>query len=68
MTKSQRVLKELKKHKKHGVANYKLSRLALNYTKVISNLREDGHNIQAVRVWLKNGRATNTFKYYLIEE
>lgn len=53
---------------KHGVTNWELSRIALKYTSVISALRKDGHNIVAERQYLKNGRPSNTWKYYLIGE
>lgn len=49
-----------------GAYNFELSRVALKYTSVISELRKDGHNIIAERQYLKNGKASNTFRYYLI--
>lgn len=48
-----------------GAFNFELSRIALKYTSVISSLRKDGHEIVAERQYLKNGRASNTFKYRL---
>lgn len=48
-----------------GAFNFELSRIALKYTSVISSLRKDGHDIVAERQYLKNGRASNTFKYRL---
>lgn len=46
-----------------GAYNFELSRVALKYTSVISSLRKDGHDIVADRQYLKNGRASNTWKY-----
>lgn len=48
-----------------GAYNFELSRFALKYTSVISELRKDGHNIIAERQYLKNGKASNTFRYRL---
>ena len=46
-----------------GAYNFELSRFALKYTSVISDLRKDGHSIVADRQYLKNGRASNTWRY-----
>lgn len=46
-----------------GAYNFELSRVALKYTSVISALRKEGHDIVADRQYLKNGRASNTWKY-----
>lgn len=46
-----------------GAYNFELSRFALKYTSVISELRKDGHSIIAERQYLKNGKASNTFRY-----
>lgn len=46
-----------------GAFNFELSRIALKYTSVISDLRKDGHDIIAERQYLKNGRASNTWLY-----
>lgn len=48
-----------------GAYNFELSRYALKYTSVISELRKDGHNIIAERQYHKNGKASNTFLYRL---
>lgn len=48
-----------------GAYNFELSRFALKYTSVISELRKDGHDIVAERQYLKNGKASNTFRYRL---
>ena len=65
LSQEQRVLRTLIKADTFGVTNYQLSRLALKYTSVISDLRKDGHNIVCVRERLPNGRASNTYRYYL---
>jgi len=46
-----------------GAYNFELSRFALKYTSVISELRKDGHDIVADRQYLKNGKASNTWRY-----
>lgn len=46
-----------------GAYNFELSRYALKYTSVISELRKDGYDIVADRQYLKNGRASNTWRY-----
>lgn len=48
-----------------GAYNFELSRFALKYTSVISALRKDGHRIVADRQYLKNGKASNTWRYRL---
>lgn len=64
-----RILRLLKENKRYGVTNYQLSRISLNYTKRISQLRlDEGFNIVTERDHLKNGRACNTFRYFLVEE
>ena len=65
MTQEERILKALIRADYHGLTNYDLSRFALKYTSVVSDLRKDGHNIVCVREKLKNGRASNTYRYYL---
>ena len=64
-TQEQRVLRTLIKADTFGVTSYELSRLALKYTSVVSDLRKEGHNIVCVRERLPNGRASNTYRYYL---
>lgn len=61
-----KVLNAIKDSGRNGIENFKLSRIALKYTSVISVLREDGYNIVAERDLLKNGRASNTWRYRLI--
>jgi len=65
LTQEQRVLRALIKADMFGLTNYELSRLALKYTSVVSDLRKEGHNIVCVREKLPNGRASNTYRYYL---
>lgn len=48
-----------------GAYNFELSRVALKYTSVISELRKEGYAIVADRQYLKNGRASNTYRYRL---
>ena len=65
LSQEQKILRTLIKADTFGVTNYQLSRLALKYTSVVSELRKDGHNIVCVREKLPNGRASNTYRYYL---
>ena len=65
LLKEQKILRTLIKADTFGVTNYELSKLALKYTSVISELRKDGHNIVCVREKIHNGRASNTYRYYL---
>lgn len=57
-----KILQLLKRNRKYGVYNYELVKIALCYSKRIQELREEGWNIQAVRI--KGG----TWKYYLNQE
>lgn len=68
LTQQSKVLRAIRDSGSYGVENWKLSRIALKYTSVISDLRKDGYNIVAERQKLKNGRASGTWKYYLNEE
>ena len=65
LSQEEKILRTLIKADTFGVTNYQLSRLALKYTSVISRLRKDSHNIVCVREKLPNGRASNTYRYYL---
>ena len=65
LSQEDRVLRTLIKADTFGVTNYQLSKQALKYTSVVSRLRKDGHNIVCVRERLPNGRASNTYRYYL---
>ena len=69
MTQIGRVLNELKKAGNKGVTNHHLSRLALKYTSVISELRHDGYDIYCERQrFIFTKRFSNTYRYYLIDE
>jgi len=71
MTRSQdeEIIRMLQRAKNHGVANYQFANnRILRYSAVIERLRKDGYNIITERVFLKNGRATNVWKYTLIED
>lgn len=46
-----------------GAYNFELSRVSLRYGASIYDLRKDGHNIVTERQYLKNGRASNTYRY-----
>lgn len=65
-TQQTKVLRAIKDAGQNGIENYKLSRIALKYTSVISELRQDGYNIVAERDLLKNGRPSNTWRYRLL--
>lgn len=49
-----------------GAFNFELSRISLKYTSTISELRKDGHEIIAERQYNTNGKASDTWRYYLI--
>lgn len=61
-----RILKALKQ--KGGVANYELSRISLKYSSRISELRQDGHKVLAVRQLDHAGHMSGTWRYYLKDE
>lgn len=58
----------LKLIKQGGVANFELSRISLKYSSRISELRQEGHKIIAIRQVLPNGHASNVWRYYLKED
>lgn len=58
-----RILKLLKH--KHGAANYELARVSLKYSSRISELRQEGHSILAVRQIDPSGHLSGTWRYYL---
>jgi hypothetical protein len=64
-----RLLKELKKHKIWGITNHFIANRLhiLRYSARIGDLRNEGYNIYAERQYFR-GKATGTWKYYLIEE
>lgn len=58
-----RVLALLKKNKRYGVFNYEVAKVGgLAWHRRVTDLRQDGHNIQAVRI------SRGVFKYYLNED
>lgn len=65
-TQEARVLEMVKRP--GGAFNFELSRYSLRYGHFIYSLRLEGHNIVTERQFLKNGRASNTYRYYLIGE
>ena len=71
LSQSTRILNKIKSYPKyhlgHGVPNYKLARIALNYTMRISDLRRDGYGIVA-ELEIRNGKATGTYRYRLVSE
>ena len=68
LTQTGRVLQMLKQAGQRGVYNYELTKVSLQYTGRIYALRQEGHNILCERQLLRNGQASNTFKYILISE
>lgn len=48
-----------------GAFNFELARVALKYSSRITDLRHEGWQITAERQYLKNGKASNTFRYRL---
>lgn len=68
MSQTSEIIKLLRENSKHGTPNYMFpARRILKYSSRISELRKDGYNIYCERDRLKNGRATNVFRYFLIE-
>lgn len=67
LTQEGKMLKALKIAGKDGIANYEFATTLriLSYTKIISNLRKEGHNIYSERLLLPNGRSSGVIKYYL---
>lgn len=61
VTQAGRILNAIKRP--DGAFNWELSRIALKYTSVISDLRKDGHDIIAHRMYNKKGKATDTWLY-----
>lgn len=47
-----------------GVENYKLADISLKYSSRISELRKEGYDVRAKRIW-RDGKASGTFVYYL---
>lgn len=66
LSKLQQILKLLKQT--GGATNFELSRISLNYTRRISDLRRNGHKILAIRQVHHDGSMANTWRYYLQDE
>lgn len=69
LTQSERLLAYLKGHKE-GILNIDMQREVgiLCYTKRISDLRKDGHNIRTQRLRAMDGKYRGTNRYYLEPE
>ena len=64
-----KIIKLLWRAGKRGVPNYEFPKHGiLRYSARINELRADGYDILCERQYLPNGRATNIFRYTLIEE
>lgn len=69
MSQTTKVLTMLKRAGQRGVMNYEFPRKRiLRYSARLGDLRNEGYNIIAERVKLKNRRSTNVFRYILIKE
>jgi len=68
MSQSTTIIKMLRKAGQRGVYNYQFPEARiLRYSSRIKELRSEGHDILCERVNLPNGRATNVFRYILVE-
>lgn len=63
---AKKILRLIRQSGEAGVPNYRLAQISLKYSSRISELRQDGWNIEARRVF-RNGKATGTFVYYIPE-
>lgn len=69
MSQHTRIIQMLKANKRRGVENWRFAREGiLRYNARIGELRSDGWTITMQRDQLPNGRVTNTFRYFLVEE
>ena len=69
LSQEERLLRLLRKAGSRGVENHEFPKhRILRYSARIGDLRKDGYNIYCERQRLPNGRATSTYKYYLIED
>lgn len=62
-TKAQ-ILRLIRDSGERGAENWKLSDVTLGYRGRLSELRKDGYDIRARRIW-KEGKASGTYVYYL---
>lgn len=67
VTQHGQVLELIRRSGREGIENWQLSKVALKYTSVISDLRKEGHDIEAVRQYDREGKALNTYKYRIRE-
>lgn len=66
LTQEEKIFRAIRgSHRPGGVTNWQLSKIALNYTMRISELRKDGYNVVCERDRLPNGRCSNTYRYYI---
>lgn len=64
-----RILRMLRKAGSKGVPNYEFPKAhILRLSARLGELRKEGYNIICERDYLPNGRATNVFRYVLIEQ
>lgn len=69
MSQTAQVLKMLQKAGQKGVPNYEFPKhRILRSSARLGELRAQGYDILCERDYLPNGRATNVFRYILIEE
>lgn len=69
LSQEEQILRMLRKAGSRGVANHEFPKhRILRYSARLGELRNEGYNIYCERQKLPNGRATNVFKYYLIED
>lgn len=67
VSKTERILQQLREAGNKGVENYKLAEYNLGYRGRITELRQSGYNIYCEQQRI-NGKVTGTFIYYLTEE
>ena len=69
LSQTDHIIKALRKAGKHGLPNYWFpAHRILRLSARVNDLRADGYNIYVERVKLPNGRATQVWQYYLLEE
>jgi len=68
LTQSERMLQLLRKAGSEGMYNYQFPQhRLLRYSQYVSDLRDDGYTVLVERQYLPNGRATNVYRYTLVE-
>lgn len=69
MSQHETIIRMLKANKRRGVENWRFPQARiLRYNARIGELRADGWNITMERDRLPNGRASNVWRYFLIED